>query len=164
MKFLLIFFILSLVNVAFSTVRSIITINGDKLVASIVSALYFGYYNIVLIYTVADFPLWQKIVITFVTNLIGVYVVKLIEERRQQEKLWKIEATIPVKETDNRETELINIRQALDAYAIQYNYIDIGKYFIVNCYCYDKEETKLAKDVIRFFGGKGFASEAKISI
>ena len=76
MKIILIFIALSIVNVIFSTARSLLTINGGKWIASIMNASYFAFYNIVLIYTVADFPLWIKCIITFGANLIGVFIVK----------------------------------------------------------------------------------------
>ena len=55
MTFLITFIVLSIINVIFSTVRSITTIKGSTLVASLVSGGYFAFYNIMLIYTVADF-------------------------------------------------------------------------------------------------------------
>lgn len=164
MKFLLTFFALSLVNVVFSTFKSIITVKGDKWVASVISATYYGFYNIVLIWTVADFPLWQKCVVTFVTNLLGVFIVKYIEERRQETRLWKVEATIPFPENTNKNTFIDEVKQKFNMFNIQFNYIDIDKYLIVNCYCYDKVQTSNAKFLIKEFNGKGFASEAKISI
>ena len=63
---LIIFFIgLSIINVIFSTIRSIATIKGGKWIASIMNAGYFGYYNIVMFYMVSDdFSLWIKALIT----------------------------------------------------------------------------------------------------
>ena len=78
---ILIFTALTIVNVVFSTIKSIITIKGGAFSASLISALYYGYYNIVLIYTVADFPLWQKVIVTFGCNLVGVFAVKYAEEK-----------------------------------------------------------------------------------
>ena len=49
-KFLLVFFGLSMVNVVFATIKSLVTINGSPAVASLVSGGYFAFYNIVLIY------------------------------------------------------------------------------------------------------------------
>jgi uncharacterized protein YebE (UPF0316 family) len=87
MKFLIIFIALSIVNVIFSTIRSITTIKSGKTIASIISGGYFAFYNIMLIYTVADFPMWQKCLITFACNVIGVWVVKLVEEKMRKDKL-----------------------------------------------------------------------------
>ena len=71
MKIIIIFTILSLINVIGSTARSLITIKSNKNVAAAVSAAYYAFYNIVLVYTVADFELWIKCVITFGCNLVG---------------------------------------------------------------------------------------------
>ena len=57
MNTLIIFSILTIFNVVLSTIKSIVTIKSGKTVASLISAGYYGFYNIVLIYTVADFPL-----------------------------------------------------------------------------------------------------------
>ena len=93
-EFLMVFVGLSIVNVVFSTIRSIVTINGGKFVASLISGGYFAFYNIMMVYTVADFPMWQKCIITFVCNVVGVYLVKWGEEKARKDKLWKIEATV----------------------------------------------------------------------
>ena len=45
---LVIFIVLSIINVIFSTIKSIVTVKGGAFSASILSALYYGYYNIVL--------------------------------------------------------------------------------------------------------------------
>ena len=76
MKLLIIFTILTIINVIASTIKSLLTINAGKWLASISSAVYYGYYNIVLIYTVADFPMWQKVAVTAVCNVVGVFLVK----------------------------------------------------------------------------------------
>ena len=122
-KFLLVFIGLSLFNVIFSTVRSLLTINGGKTTASLVSGAYYAFYNVMLIYTVADFPMWQKCVITFVCNVIGVFVVKWVEEKSRKDKLWLVKMTIP---TANNENAQHLLKQA----NISFNYVDISKYFI----------------------------------
>ena len=83
MKLLIIFTILTIINVIASTIKSLLTVNGGKWLASISSAVYYGYYNIVLIYTVADFPMWQKVAVTAACNVVGVFLVKWCEERAE---------------------------------------------------------------------------------
>lgn len=118
-----------------------------------VSACYYAYYNIVLIYTVADFPLWQKIVVTFICNLIGVYAVKKTEEKQRKVRLWKVEATIPAEHTKTA-------HYALDLINIPHNYVtNIGSFSIFNIYCTTKEQSKQAKTIINDLGAKYFVSE-----
>ena len=155
MRVIVIFSVLTIVNVVFSTIKSIVTINGSKTVASIVSALYYGYYNIVIIYTVADFPLWQKISVTFFANLVGVWLVKWGEERSRKDKLWKVEATLP---NNNTAKKAISKLKEKD---IPLNYIDIEKYVIVNCYCSTKEQSTVVKTILSNYGVKYFVNESK---
>lgn len=154
-EMLFIFTVLTVVNVIASTIKSIVTIKSNKWIASFVSALYYGYYNIVLIYTVADFPLWQKVVVTFACNLVGVFVVKWAEEKARKDKLWKIEATIP------KEDGWENIIGCFKDAGIPVNYVDIQKYILVNCYCATQKQSAEAKIILDSWNAKYFAAESK---
>ena len=77
---MLIFVGISILNVVLATIKSIVTIKGSKLSASLLNGIYFGYYNIVMIFTVASdngLTVFQKVVITALTNFVGVFLVKL---------------------------------------------------------------------------------------
>ena len=152
---ILIFFALSAINVVLSTVKSIITINGNKYAAALLSGIYFSFYNFILIYTVADFPMWQKCVITFVCNVVGVFLVKWGEEKARKDKLWKVEATVyePYKES------LINDLKKAD---LPFNYIEgIGKYVLFNIYCETQADSKAVKGLLDFHKAKYFVAESK---
>ena len=155
MKFLITFIILSIINVIFSTIRSIITINGSKIMASLISGGYFAFYNIMMIYTVADFPMWQKCVITFVCNVVGVFLVKWGEEKARKEKLWKVEATV-------KHAEAEAIKQSCKVLNVPFSYIDIDKYVIFNFYCATQAQSALIKGVLNNHNAKYFVSESKI--
>ena len=153
-EFLLVFVGLSIVNVVFSTVRSIVTINGSKAVASLISGGYFAFYNIMMIYTVADFPMWQKCVITFVCNVVGVWLVKWGEEKARKDKLWKVEATIDKMEFETN-------KELLDLFKVPHNYIDIGKYVILNFYCATSKQSETVKSLLNEMNAKYFVAESK---
>lgn len=153
-EFLLVFIGLSIVNVVFSTIRSIITINGNKTLASLISGGYFAFYNIMMIYTVADFPMWQKCVITFVCNVVGVFLVKWGEEKARKDKLWRVEATV-------KPNDFPTIKEFGDLGVVPYNYIDIGKYVIVNFYCATQKESAIVRDLLNKYNAKYFVSESK---
>lgn len=153
MSLLLLFIGLSIANVVFSTIKSIVTINGTPFSASMISALYYGYYNIVLIYTVADFPLWQKVLVTFGCNLVGVYAVKWAEAKGRKEKLWRIEVTVPSEFTKQLHERLS---------AIPHNYIEnVGKYSIFNIYCATQLESSQVKKILVDYNAKYFVTETK---
>lgn len=154
-EFLLVFIGLSIVNVVFSTIRSIVTINGSKAVASLISGSYYAFYNIMMIYTVADFPMWQKCVITFVCNVVGVWFVKWGEEKARKDKLWKVEATIPAEYTQD-------LHCTLTAEEIPNNYIvGVGKYSVFNCYCATQKDSAKVKAILNQFNAKYFVTEGK---
>ena len=153
-EFLLVFIGLSIVNVVFSTIRSIVTLNGGKAMASLLSGGYFAFYNIMTIYTVADFPMWQKCLITFVCNVVGVYLVKWGEEKSRKDKLWKVEATI---DKENFETN----KELLDLFKVPHNYIDIGKYVILNFYCATGKQSETVKSLLNEMNAKYFVAESK---
>lgn len=152
MNLLVIFVLLSIVNVIFSTIKSIVTIKGGAFTASLISALYYGYYNVVLIYTVADFPLWQKVLITFLCNLIGVFIVKWGEAKARKDKLWRVEATVP-----RKYLEAVH----MDLKDIPHSYIDIEKYAIFNIYCSTQAESAEVKKIINQYGAKYFVAESR---
>lgn len=156
MTFLMTFIILSIINVVFSTVRSITTIKSGKGVASLISGGYFAFYNVMLIYTVADFPMWQKCVITFACNVVGVFIVKFVEEKMQKDKLWKVEATV----TKNFQDDVCAM---LTKAKVPYNYIEgVGKYTIFNVFCATQAQSSAVKEILKAYNVKYFVSESKV--
>ena len=154
--FLLVFIGLSIVNVIFSTIRSLVVNNGGKFSASLLSGGYFAFYNIMMVYTVADFPMWQKCVITFVCNVVGVFLVKWAEEKARKDKLWKIEATF--KHDDNLIAELKEWGKVND---IGFKYNDIVKYYEIDFYSHTQAESAIIKNFIQKHNGKYFVAESK---
>ena len=152
-KLFITFVILNIVNVIIQTVKSLATVKCGKTVASIVNAVAYGLYTVVVVYTVCDLPLWLKVVVVGVANLIGVYVVKLIEEKSRKDKLWKVEATIPKKYTN---------AVHLDLKEIPHSYIEnIGNYTIFNFYCATQKDSIKVKEIINQYEAKYFVSESK---
>ncbi len=151
---LLIFIALTTVNVIFSTIKSIVTIKGPPFSSALCSALYYGYYNIVLIYTMADFPLWQKVLVTTVCNFIGVYLVKWGEKKTRKDRLWKIEATFK-----NVDPLFSILKDWAAANNISIKYYDLNKYLEVHFYSENQTQSKIIKQFIQKHNGKYFITE-----
>ena len=150
-----IFVVLNVVNVIIQTIKSIATIKCGRVSAAIINAVAYGLYTIVLVYTVCDLNLWLKAVVVAVANLIGVYIVKLIEEKKRKDKLWKVEATIPKKHTDELHYEL-KVR------SVPHNFIeDVGQYTVFNIYCNTQKESAIARVLLNQYHAKYFVSESK---
>ena len=153
-KLLLIFIALNITNVIIQTVKSLVTVKCGKTAAALINAAAYGLYTVVVIYTVCELPLYLKALIVAICNLVGVYVVKLIEERARRDKLWKVEATIPVEIAEK-------VKHDLRANGLPYNYIDIEKYYLFNVYCENQEQSKIAKVILDYYNAKYFVSENK---
>ena len=153
---LLVTFILAnIVNVIIQTVKSIATIKCGKSVAAIVNALAYGFYSYIIILMVADLPLMQKCLIVGLCNLVGVYVVKWLEEKAQKAKLWKVELTVY-----NNQVESLNAD--LKRFGIPHNYISTsGKYTIFNCFCATQKESAFVKEICNRHKAKYFVTESK---
>lgn len=153
-KLLLIFIALNITNVIIQTIKSLVTVKCGKTAAALINAAAYGLYTVVVIYTVCELPLYLKALIVAICNLVGVYVVKLIEERARRDKLWKVEATIPVEIAEK-------VKHDLRANGLPHNYIDIEKYYLFNVYCENQEQSKVAKVILDYYNAKYFVSENK---
>ena len=94
MQFLLLYLVLQVVYVILNTVTNIAKIKCSKLIASLTSAVCYGFYVIVVVATASNQPIWVKMLLTAVTNVVGVYVGMWVMEKLRKDKLWKIEITI----------------------------------------------------------------------
>jgi uncharacterized protein YebE (UPF0316 family) len=155
MNLLITFIILNIANVIIQTVKSICTIKCGKTVAAIVNAVAFGLYTVVIVYTNADLELWLKVVIVAVANLIGVYVVKFIEEKKRKNQLWKIEFTVLGANTDS-------VNRLLELAKVPHNFIpNVGKHTMFNAYCATQKESESVKEIIKQYNAKYFVSGTK---
>lgn len=150
-----IFVILNVVNVIIQTIKSIATIKCGKVSAAVINAVAYGLYTIVLVYTVCDLPLMLKAGVVAVANLVGVYIVKSMEEKARKDKLWKIEATVPLENTKALDDILTNAR-------IPHNYINgIGKYVVFNIFSETQKQSEAIKVFLQHYDAKYFVSESK---
>lgn len=151
--------IFNVINVIIQTIKSIVTIKCNKYVAAVVNAVAYGLYTYIVVLTASNLDLWFKISVTAAANLVGVFVVKWVEEKKRKDKLWKVEATI---KNDNIWPEdddcIIDLRKT----DIPFNYIDINKYIIINCYCATQKDSTIVKEILDKYNAKYFVSESKI--
>lgn len=157
-QLLILFIIINILNVIIQTIKSIATVKCGKLGASIINAIAYGFYTYVVILTMCELPLFWKAIIVALCNLVGVYVVKWFEEKARKDKLWKVEATIY---NYNHDPEWDDCIIALKDSGIPFNYIDIQKYILINCYCATQAESTKVKQILDKYNAKYFVSESK---
>ena len=156
MKLLVLFIVLSVVNVILQTFKSLATVKCGKVGAALVNATAYGLYTVVLVYTNADFPLWEKVLVTAVCNLVGVYIVKAIKKKARKDKLWKVETTVNCDDT-------FKVRLALRNAGLSYSIISTNtkERSVFNIYCPTKKESEKVKEILGNFDAKYFVTESK---
>jgi len=85
-------FVLLLVNVTLATTKTIWTVGGSDTKASIINAVTYGYYIIVMRFLVTE-NLVVMVTLTILANLIGVRIARTFTKDKT-EYLWKITATV----------------------------------------------------------------------
>lgn len=156
MNAILLFTIATIINIILSTIRSLCTIKGGKMVSAITNAVCYGFYPLIVMLTAKDtVSIITNMAITAIANFVCVYVIKLVEEKARKDKLWKVEATIPTIWQDRVITDL-----KFDDLA--FNYIEgVGHYTLFNIYCEDQAESAKAKKILDYYQAKYFVSESK---
>lgn len=156
---ILLFTIATIINICLSTIRSLCTIKGGKMVSAITNAVCYGFYPLIVMLTAKDtVSIVTNMAITAIANFVCVYVIKLVEEKARKDKLWKVECTIP-------NTQVERLKGLFEQYLndVPYNYIDINKYSIFNFYCSTQEQSSAVKNLLEQcnFNVKYFVSESK---
>ena len=158
MTFALVLFVAcTFANVVISTIKSVMTIKGGKCAAALWNALAFGLYTYIVILT-ATAPvstIW-KVIITAGCNLVGVFCVKLVEEKMRKDRLWKLEMTVRAENADG-------LHEALTAADVPNSYVNAGKHAVFNCFCETKADTDKVVAIGKQFNAKMFATETKLA-
>lgn len=150
MKLLVLFIVLNVLNVIIQTVKSIATIKCGKLGASLANAIAYGLYTVVIIYTMCDLPVYLKAIIVALCNLIGVYLVKLLEEKKQKERLWRIETTVKKDKINSIELILKELKISFSVVSIE------NDNTLLLIYTNTKVESKAVIELLKKFNTKYF--------
>lgn len=144
MQVILLFALLQFINVILSTIKSVLTVKSNRIVASVSSAIYFGFYTIIVIWTAADnMNIWIKVAITSATNLTGTYIAKYILDKAKKERLWDITAAV-------KSTVLDNVCSELNEHCLLHTRIEMNnpKYWLIHTYAKGKEESREIRRIL----------------
>ena len=148
-----IFFLMQFVNVVLSTMKTILTVKANVHVAMLINTATYTFYSGV-VKLLTDQPMVVVLAVTFLTNVIGVYIAMFILERAKKDVLWKIEVTVPKEEME----DVMIDAKALD---IPFNYVDIEKYVLFNFYSATQEVSAELKKMLKKHNAKYFVIESK---
>lgn len=138
----IIFFICSLINVMLSTLKTILTVKASKGVATIINAITYGFYAIV-VKQLASLDLITTVTITIITNIIGVYVSMWLLERTKKDCLWKISVT-------TKDNTLV---EKLEKFSISYvmNPVQYKKqtYYNIDVFSENQKDSSIIENILK---------------
>lgn len=155
-QLIVIFAIAQLINVMLSTAKSLFTIKGGWVSASVMNAITYGFYTYVIVLTAnADFSTNIKAIITVIVNFVGVAVVKAIEKKMQKDKLWVFNAT--VKEDNENLKAIVKMLKEMNIKCI-YNEVTESLY-TMQIFSNTQNESVMIKGILDNYNVKYYATE-----
>jgi uncharacterized protein YebE (UPF0316 family) len=146
-----IFFLMQFINVVLSTMKTILTVKANKHVAMLINTITYTFYSGV-VKLLTEQPMAIVLAVTFLTNMIGVYLALYILEKTRKDVLWKVEVTVQnevAEELHNRMTD------------VPHSYIEVGKNTLFNFYCDTQKESAKVKEIVKHYNAKYFVAESK---
>ena len=138
---IIIFTVCSLVNVILSTMKTILTVRSTKVVASIINAVTYGFYAIV-VKQLANLDLTVTVIVTIATNLIGVYLSMWIMDKIKKDCLWKISVTTRDK----------NLAKKIENFDIEYTMSPIQykneTYYSIEIFSKNQKDSSIIKNIL----------------
>ncbi len=146
--FIGLFILCQLINVILSTIKSVVTIKGTKIVASVFSAINYGF-NTFIIKAITNVELYIAVIVTVLSNLVGVYVGLWITEKLRREQLWKITVTVPTENLSEFKKELKD--NDIDFIAYETSWKDFK---VVDVFSKHKSTSKVIKNIFKHYNVK----------
>jgi uncharacterized protein YebE (UPF0316 family) len=141
MKIIVIFFVLQLINVILNTIKSIITIKGKPSQGALINAITYGFYAII-VKQLATLDLGITVVVTAITNYIGVYFSMWLMNKIKKDNLWIINIT-------TKDTKII---KELEKYNLLYTISNVTfkhkNYFAINIFADTQKESRIIRNIL----------------
>ena len=161
LELLILFIILTVLNVIVGAIKSIVTIKGGKLAAATLNAVAYAINTLAVFYTAdEELDLLSKIIIVAVTNFVGVYIVKFVEEKKTKDRLWKIECTVA--EHLAEAIEVLLTENKISHKSFEGVDDGINKCTIFSIYAKTREQSKRVKELLKNYEVKYFIVESQI--
>lgn len=149
-KIITIFFVCSLINVILSTLKTLIMVHAGRNAAIIINAITYSFYTLV-VKQLASVDYATAVIVTLLTNTIGVYLSYAIMAKFTKAKLWRITATLKTAK------EKENCIAQLKKYNI--GFTDVADSNAVDIYSYTQEESSIIKNILGNYKYKYFIQE-----
>lgn len=138
---IIIFTVCSLVNVILSTMKTILTVRSTRTVASLINAITYGFYAIV-VKQLASLDVTVTVVVTIATNLVGVYFSMWLMDKMKKDCLWKISVT----------TKDCNLAKKIENFDIEYTMSPIQykneTYYSLEIFSKNQKDSTIIKNIL----------------
>ena len=152
-KSIIIFILVQLFTVITSTVKSIATVKSSPTVAGIVNAVAYTF-NAVVVKLITGQEMYVVLIVTFLSNLIGVPLGKIIMDKVEKEKLWVYQVTIRCEEKSITYIKT-KLKQSHDIGSV-YQEIIPDELYEMKIYACSKESSKIVKRILQLYDAKYF--------
>ena len=116
--------------------------------AAVSNAVAYGF-NTIVIKVIADVDMWVAVIISIVSNLIGVYFALWLTEKLRKDQLWKITVTVPAENYDDLTLSLKETEISFIAYETTWE-----KYRVLDVFSKDKTQSKVVKNLFNKYNAK----------
>ena len=148
----LIFFLLQFINVVLSTMKTVLTVKASKHIAMLINTVTYTFYSgVVKLMTGQD--MFIVLAVTFITNIIGVYIAMFILDKSKKDVLWKVEVTVGSDVAEELHDKMTDV---------PHSYIAVGKNTLFNFYCATQKESARVKEIVNEYNAKYFVAESKM--
>lgn len=141
---LIIFFVMSFINVVLNTTKSIFTVKSTKFNAALINAITFGFYNII-VKQLSELELIYSIPLTIMTNLFGVYVALSIIEYFRKDQLWEIKVTA---KKDMGQMIIYRLNENDIDFTVQHILGKREEKYSINIFSANKEQSKIINKIL----------------
>lgn len=114
---ILVFFIVNLINVMLSTVKSIWTVKATRIMATLINAGSYGFYAMI-VRSMGSYQMEVVVVVTIISNLIGVYFSMWLLDKFKKDKLWKVTIIMPKHDVVDFRHELLDLNLGFNEYPV----------------------------------------------
>lgn len=152
------FVVLNFINVLINTARSLTTVKGGKWIASLMNALCYGYYTVIIVITATyEIPLALKIVAVAIVNFIGVFTIKFCEEKIQKERMWIYNATAKMSTK-----EILDVVALLKYAKVKVLYMKVAdELYTLQIFSNTQKESEMITSILKRYAIKYCAIETK---
>ena len=145
----------NLVNVVLSTLRSIFTIKATRFVATLFNALSYGFVALIM-KQMSGFDTASVVVVTLITNLIGVYGSMFVLDKLRKDAVWKVTVVAQMVDYPEIIHELVDADLAFNTHQLFTKY---GESIQIDVFSKNQKDSQKLKEILSKYDVKYHVNE-----